>query len=265
MLKSYFSFLYYYSMLFIHEVSLKGKRDTNQDRICVTRSNKEIIIGIYDGHGDKGDQVSTYLQEHFIDGSKKLNQKAELQEYIYNVQNKLKHFKDSGSTLLVMKINIFERKTLTINLGDCRALITYDTKPLQLTNDHKVDDQNERLRLIGKKRNVEYDEEDEIFRVDGYAISRAMGNTKFSSISQKAEINFHRFPKNTEYIILGCDGLYDCMTNKEINKFVSTHKKINSNENKHGKKNVAYLLAKEAIKKGSQDNVSVVIVFFVSY
>jgi protein phosphatase 2C family protein 2/3 len=252
---------------FIHQISLQGKRDTNQDRISIETSKSEIRVGIYDGHGDQGDFVSSYLKKHFISGMRNLNDKEIVQNYLYEIQNNLqKHnkTKESGSTLLVMKIDLKNKKTLTINLGDCRALIGYNGKSMQLTHDHKVDDENERIRLLARNANIEYDKEDEMFRVDGYAISRSMGNRLYNSISQKADIYAHEFSRNTNYIVLGCDGLWDSLSNKDVNDFILTKQKGSekSNQQKAGGKNIAYLLAKEAIKRGSQDNVSIAIVFF---
>jgi serine/threonine protein phosphatase PrpC len=251
---------------FIHQITLKGKRESNQDRICIKQSNNELIIGVYDGHGVYGDFVSSHLKKHFINGANNLNDKKELQEYIYNYQynlGKYKQSKESGSTLLMMKINLKNRKTLTVNLGDCRAIIGYNEKVLQLTNDHKVDDENERVPLMINNANVEYDYEDEMFRVDGYAVSRAMGNKLYKSISQKADIYSHEFSKNSKYIVLACDGLWDSMTNSDVNKLILNNLesvKLNSHQTQSGKNNMAYLLAKQAIKSGSQDNVSVVVV-----
>ena len=240
----------------INEISLKGKRDTNQDRLSIEKKKHELMIGVYDGHGTHGDIVSSYLQKHFIRDFKKLYQKNDIQEYIYNTQNKLKQKKEaseSGSTLLVLKIDYIKKKIIVVNLGDCRALLGYANKFLQLTNDHKVDDISERLRLLESKKNVVYDNVDQLFRVDGYAVSRAMGNTKYDSISQKAEISFLEFSHNINYIIIACDGLWDVLDNKEVNDFILENK---------SNKNVAELLAKKAIDKGSEDNVSIIIVFF---
>lgn len=240
----------------INEISLKGKRDTNQDRISIEKKKHELIIGVYDGHGTHGDVVSSYLQKHFIKNLNKIYQKGDIQDYIYNTQNKLREKKEaneSGSTLLVLKIDFIKKKIIVINLGDCRALLSYSNKFLQLSSDHKVDEISERLKLLENKKNVVYDSVDQLFRVDGYAVSRAMGNTKYDSITQKAEISFFEFSHNINFIIIACDGLWDVLNNKEVNDFILENK---------SNKNVAELLAKKAIDKGSEDNVSIIIVFF---
>lgn len=239
----------------INEISLKGKRDTNQDRLLIDKKKHELIIGVFDGHGKYGDIISTYLKENFNKPFRKLYQKNDIQEFIYNIQNNLRkktEAKESGSTLLVLKIDFIKKKIIIVNLGDSRALLGYSNKVIQLTNDHKVDDLNERLLLLEKKHNVSYDTNDGLFRVDGYAVSRAFGNTNYNSISQKAEISYIEFSHNINYIIIACDGLWDVMDNNSINDFILQHK---------SKKNIAELLAKEAINKGSEDNVSIIIVF----
>lgn len=251
--------------VYIHRISLIGNREQNQDNMSINMNDNEITVGIYDGHGEKGHIVSSFLKKNFINGLE-TSDKIEIQSYINNFQLKLKEMKfsqESGSTLLITKINIKEKKLLTINLGDCRILLGYSNKYIQLSNDHKVDDFNERLSLIEKNKNIKYDKNDEMFRVDGYAISRAIGNTNYNSISQQAEINSIKFSKNTNYIIIACDGLWDTLSNNDVNDFI-TNTNLNkfTNKYKKGKDNIAYLLANKAIKNGSQDNITVAIMFF---
>ena len=52
-------------------------------------------------------------------------------------------------------------------------------------------------------------------------------------------------------MIIACDGLWDVMTNQEAVHFVLLNKT-----------QAATKLAKQAIKKGSTDNISVIVVFF---
>ena len=56
-----------------------------------------------------------------------------------------------------------------------------------------------------------------------------------------------------KFIILGCDGLWDVLTNAKAVQFVLDNL---------DKANVAELLAKHAYDLGSTDNISVIVKFF---
>ena len=54
---------------------------------------------------------------------------------------------------------------------------------------------------------------------------------------------------------MACDGLWDVVDNKDLSSLLDGYKKENS-------KNLAANLAQEALKKGSYDNVSIIILEF---
>jgi serine/threonine protein phosphatase PrpC len=55
------------------------------------------------------------------------------------------------------------------------------------------------------------------------------------------------------FVVLGCDGLWDVMSNEEVANFVSIRKSLSSYE-------IARQLVAEAYRRKSQDNISVVVV-----
>lgn len=65
------------------------------------------------------------------------------------------------------------------------------------------------------------------------------------------------FTDETAFIILACDGLWDKMSNEEACEFV--RKKLEGGANL---KSTAEALCQEAYTKGSQDNISAIIVGF---
>ena len=66
-----------------------------------------------------------------------------------------------------------------------------------------------------------------------------------------------------KFIIIGCDGLWDVMSNQDVTNFILN--KMNeikiSNMYRNSESNIAFLLADYAIKKGSTDNISIIIIF----
>jgi protein phosphatase 2C len=63
---------------------------------------------------------------------------------------------------------------------------------------------------------------------------------------------------------MACDGVWDVLSNQDAVDFVlyALEKiKVNSNYIIKNKKNIANLLGNYAIEKGSQDNISILIIF----
>ena len=89
-----------------------------------------------------------------------------------------------------------------------------------------------------------------------------MDSTPF--VTHKPEIFKYKIKKNDKFIVIGCDGLWDVMSNKNVNDFILDKiNKIKITEmSGNSNNNIAYLLANYAIKKGSTDNISIIIIFF---
>ena len=106
-----------------------------------------------------------------------------------------------------------------------------------------------------------------VYRVANLSVSRAFGDMDAKPyVSHVPEINKRKLSKSDQFIILGCDGVWDVMTNKQAVDFVLNELKHCkgklSDNHTYNKNNIAKKLALEAIKVGSYDNVSVVIIFF---
>ena len=72
------------------------------------------------------------------------------------------------------------------------------------------------------------------------------------------DIYNYKLNPTDKFLIIGCDGLWDVFTNQQAANFVLQNmNKFNLQSNR-----LAKLLANQAIKKGSTDNISVIIVFF---
>lgn len=249
----------------IFTYSLQGERDYNEDRFCIYETNQEKTFCLFDGHG--GHFVSTYLSKNINKYLTNCFSEKEISTAIKSIQNRLKkkYFNKSGecgSTLLIIRLNIKESKLQLINLGDSRAIIKFSKGVRQLNTEHKPTEENERVRLALSKKTIEYDKEDEIYRIDGYALSRSMGDTAYTSISQSAEIKTIQY-KNIKYVLLASDGLWDVMSNEEVDEFITKHIKPTDSNEVSGSEdhNIAFLLATHAHKIGSMDNITVIIVF----
>jgi len=90
-------------------------------------------------------------------------------------------------------------------------------------------------------------------------VSRAFGNYEFKEshiLSSEPEINHFTLSCETEYLVVGSDGLYEQFSNDEIISFIKTGV-INAPLDK-----VVKDLLEEAIDRGCDDNISIIVVKF---
>lgn len=236
-----------------HYTSLQGRRKENEDTHFI---EKNKVWSIHDGHGGKF--ISYYLKKKL--GPKLLRTKmvnTEIKKLYVKLHddikmNYLEKAKEQGSTAL--SIVLYNKNKLKImNLGDCRAVLCRDNLAIPLTKDHKPywDDEHKRILDLGGKVKRERGDD---WRVGNLSVSRAFGDLDLEKyISHIPDIFGHTITSKDQFIIMACDGLWDVIENQDAVHFVNNNLKNT---------NIAKSLAEHAIRKGSTDNVSVIILFF---
>jgi protein phosphatase 2C len=261
-------------------VSLKGKRDQNEDKhnIITNLDGKNIDIApinffsIYDGHGGKF--VSSWLEKHlpkwFTDQRLSYPLSKDYIHSLYSAINKEfqeKYKKQTSSTgatcLIAIQYKLNNSVYLNIlNTGDCRAVMCRDNNEFCLTKDHKPHWPEEKLRIESLGGKIYFDGYD--WRVEELSVSRAFGDLDAAPyLTSFPDVFQYKITSDDKFLVLACDGLWDVMSNSDVVNFVlseaydlKTNTLINNNIN------IAKKLAKYAISKGSTDNVSVIIIFF---
>jgi len=180
-----------------------------------------------------------------------------------------------GSTAVVVFLHESEdghRTLLSANVGDSRAVLSRRGTAIDLSRDHKPNDEKEKARIMALGETIEWDQDCKVHRVRNLSLARAIGD-RYAKPAVSGEVEIQHFPvveDDDEFIVLASDGLWDVMTSQEVVTFVHQH--INSqlaNVSKEDegnyklvlRKNMAKFLAREAIRKGSADNVSVLMVW----
>ena len=281
--------------MIIHTISLIGKRPTNEDHHIVNLNldnsvktiNNINLFGVFDGHGGSG--VSKYLKnnlpKYFLkkNREKYFDNNESLIQYINKTFNYLEKklekdhpiiAKNSGSTacLLVMnKCKNTNRLNLwLLNTGDSRGILcNRDNIAIQLSKDHKPNTPEEKKRIEQLGGEINYDGYD--FRIKDLSVSRAFGDvTAKPFVTHLPQVYKYQY-KNDKFYILACDGLWDVLSNQDAVDFVLNE--LNNNKiytskdynklNKLNKINISKNLANYAIEKGSYDNITVIIGFFV--
>jgi serine/threonine protein phosphatase PrpC len=253
----------------IHYTSTKGRRDANEDRHTIKLNinktdssyNDINLFGIYDGHGgcDISDYLSNNIEKFYclpelqVPFLEEYHKKvfSILQEQILGLKYK-KGFK-CGSTCL---LNIMYRYKSCIyfnivNLGDSRLVVVYRSGiSKQITTDHKPEDTIEKTR-IQKMGGTIYTDTEGTCRVGNLSLARAFGdgdNAPF--ISHMPDIHEFKLTPSIQFIVMACDGLWDVINNNELYALLIKHKK---------NQNLGAVLAEEALRRGSTDNISVIV------
>jgi serine/threonine protein phosphatase PrpC len=246
------------------------------------KSNIPILYaGLFDGHGG-GDISKTLINKEKINLSKyfcsiespisqkllSIKSNKMIEQLFTRVQEKLKNYyirsNSMGSTasisLIYPKKNKYAIKV--INLGDCRTVIcnSYNIGN-QLSLDHKPHLYSDNQRIINMGGILEFEKGDDP-RINGMSVSRSFGDLDNKFISQKPDI-FDYDINNDKFLIIGCDGLWDVLQNQDAVDFVlSKYNKNIANIKTKSENNIAYKLSELALNKGSQDNITVIIIFF---
>ena len=282
-------------MVIYQSKSMTGSRDKNEDELDTIINNSQTNLSmiaanyfaVYDGHG--GPVVSAYLKEHIhkyfmnIDSKFTPKQSSKCNKQILkifdHVQTKIKETVAStncGSTSLIAinygKGEIFDQLKI-INLGDCRAVLCNSNDiAIPLTKDHKPMSWNENKRIKKLGGTITHDVDDDP-RISGLSVSRAFGDTNANPyVTHCPEIYDYELKTKDrkildKFLILACDGVWDVLSNQDAVDFIlyktSEIPKLNICDLK-GNNNVAQMLAKHAIEKGSTDNISIVIIYFIN-
>jgi len=276
----------------IHTISLLGLRPKNEDDLFYSlnlnqdsQSDKKRnanIVGIFDGHG--GNLVSRYLKDQLPKYLYTNTQKifsTKNTEYILKIFDKLQskiikdipQCKHMGSTALILQLEKGKNDMYNIqvmNVGDCRAVLCNEYNiAVNLTKDHKPMMWEEKMRIEKLGGKITKDAGDDP-RINGLAVSRAFGDLDvLPYVTHVPEICNYQVHVNSRFVILGCDGVWDVLSSQDAVDFVlremlTTEANILlQNYHTHTQKNVAKKLGEYAIKKGSGDNISVVILFFM--
>eukprot|EP01091_Cochliopodium_minus_P019386 TRINITY_DN8132_c0_g1_i1.p1 TRINITY_DN8132_c0_g1~~TRINITY_DN8132_c0_g1_i1.p1 ORF type:complete len:322 (+),score=80.13 TRINITY_DN8132_c0_g1_i1:63-1028(+) len=269
--------------------SLKGNRDTQEDShtALLSKSKRKeneqniqsfAFFGVFDGHGGQkaADYASVYIHKYFMEELKQtkdlelaLTNAIQRTEVSFLLKAKKEQLLD-GTTACVVVIN---KDTLVYaNVGDSEIIICKNNKAVVLSEIHnpkKNQKEIERIGAIGGKLNS--------LRLChpvlnpqfcSIAVSRSIGDLLFkdneythskeSGLIADPHVESIQLVEDIQFCIIACDGLWDVMTYQEAVDFVILKLK----ETDFSPQSVSELLAKKAFEKGSQDNITALIISF---
>ncbi|KAJ9165840.1 hypothetical protein P3X46_020666 [Hevea brasiliensis] len=222
------------------------------------------FYGVFDGHG--GTDAASFVRNnilrfiiedpHFPICMEKAIRSAFVKaDYAFADDSEL----DISSGTTALTALIFGRTLIIANAGDCRAVLGRRGRAIEMSKDHKPNCTSERLR-IEKLGGVIY---------DGYlngqlSVARALGDWHMKGpkgsacpLSAEPELQDTNLTEEDEFLILGCDGLWDVMSSQCAVTIARKELMLHNDAERCSRE-----LVREALKRSTCDNVTVIVVCF---
>ncbi|CAA6655844.1 unnamed protein product [Spirodela intermedia] len=222
------------------------------------------FYGVFDGHG--GTDAASFVQKNILKYIIEDNHfPTSVDEALRSAFVKADHaFADtrsvditSGTTALAALIS--GRTMYVANAGDCRAVLGKRGRAIELSRDHKPNCTSERIRIEKLGGRV----------YDGYlneqlSVARALGDwhmkgSKGSSCPLIAEPELQEtvLTEEDEFLIMGCDGLWDVMSSQCAVTIARKELMIHNDPERCSRE-----LVRQALKCDPSDNLTVIVVCF---
>ncbi|KAI3887748.1 hypothetical protein MKX03_018595 [Papaver bracteatum] len=220
--------------------------------------NELGLFAIFDGHlgHDVPDYLCSHLFENILNETDFWTQTEHAIKKAYlitddKILEKAVELGKGGSTA-VTAILINGQKLVVANVGDSRAVLCRNGVAKQLSVDHEP---SKERKDIEDRGGFVLKLPGDVARVDGQlAVARAFGDKSLKEhLSSEPDVAMEMIDEDTEFFILGSDGLWVVMSNQEA---VDTIKDIKD------PKSAAKHLVEEALRRKSRDDISCVVVRF---
>ncbi|XP_065366792.1 probable protein phosphatase CG10417 [Calliphora vicina] len=180
------------------------------------------------GEDDTTDEDADYDDDEVEEDDEEVEDEEDEESYLANEQfcaNMIEEpGKDSGCTAVVGLLN--GRDLYVANAGDSRCVVCRKGKAIEMSLDHKPEDDEESSRIIKAGGRVTLDG-----RVNGgLNLSRALGDHAYKMnhdlpaeeqmISALPDIKKLIISPDDEFMVLACDGIWNFMTSEEVVDFV---------------------------------------------
>ncbi|KAJ4896410.1 putative protein phosphatase 2C 49 [Raphanus sativus] len=263
------------------------KRSMEDEHICVDDLSSQLgclfelpkpsaFYAVFDGHG--GSEAATYVKQNAIRllfEDDKFPQTSEVNSvYVEEVETSLRNAflqadlalaedcsisSSTGTTALAALIS--GRILMVANAGDCRAVLCRKGKAIEMSHDHRPINLPERRRVEESGGVIE----------DGYlngelSVTRALGDWDMkrphgskSPLISEPEIKQITLTEDDEFLVIGCDGIWDVLTSQEAVGIVK--RGLNRHDDPA---RCARELVMEALRLNTFDNLTAVVVCFVT-
>lgn len=261
--------------------SAQGRRSTMEDAVlCAAPIDNAHIFAVFDGHGGSraakllARQLPSALQKEHAergggDEAMILGEDAARSAFTA-LENRIQaQGWDDGSCACVALLDVCTRRLQLLQLGDCNALLCSrqdGAPPAVLCTAHRPSEPTEAVRLSAMGAPVSA-----TGRLAGLAVSRAFGDRDikealpYDVLLVEPEVVMQPLKPEDALLILACDGLWDYLDADAATAVVRAALPSLGADDGVGPSPsdlaaVAHALAEAALNRGSDDNVSVVVV-----
>ncbi|KAK9666510.1 hypothetical protein RND81_14G189800 [Saponaria officinalis] len=242
---------------------VRGKMDHRMEDCVVAKrrrmnGNELGLYAIFNGHA--GREVAEYLKHNLFDSI--LHQSDFWTDPESAVR---KAYKDTdeeilgkvadwrGGSTAVTAILINREKLIVANVGDSRGVLCRRQKIEQvITVDHEPENERE---VVEERGGFVSQKPGNVPRVDGVlAMTRAFGDGKLKEhITAEPDVRVEKVDADAKFIVLASDGIWKVLSNEEACDCIRELDEAQS---------AAEELVKDALHRGSADDISCVVVMF---
>jgi protein phosphatase 1L len=213
------------------------------------------FFGVFDGHS--GRRACEYARDNLPRQVQAELSKAEPDEALRRAFLKTdeeflkianKEGLGDGSTAITALVR--GRTLWVANAGDARAILVSGSTAIAMSEDHKPNRESERRRITQAGGSVVFMG---CWRVNGVlATSRGFGDRELKKVvSAEPEIRHRTLMEGDDYLVLASDGIWDVLSNQIVAEIVARA---------GGCRAAATAVTEEALRRGSMDNVTAVVI-----
>ncbi|KAK9313795.1 phosphatase 2C-like domain-containing protein [Lipomyces starkeyi] len=217
------------SMEDAHATVLDLKREDGKP----TADNKKVsFFGVYDGHGGSKAAIFAGQRLHYIVARQSAFEKGDYEQALKDgflstdraiLQDPTFGSDPSGCTATTILIT--DNRIYCANAGDSRTVLGVKGQAKPLSYDHKPQNEGEKARIQAAGGFIDGG------RVNGnLALSRAIGDFDFKKspdlppeeqvVTAFPDVIEHESGPDDEFIVLACDGIWDCLSSQAVVEFV---------------------------------------------
>ncbi|XP_072960771.1 probable protein phosphatase 2C 32 [Typha angustifolia] len=238
--------------------------DRYQAQLDLGGDAQKAFFGIFDGHGGKraaefasenmGELIAEELDKEGRESSSEIAEAVKA-GYLKTDKEFLKE-KVGGGTCCVTAL-LREGNLVVSNVGDCRAVLSWEGKAEALTSDHRPSRQDERDRIENLGGFVDFCRG--TWRVQGsLAVSRGIGDSHLKQwVIPDPDTKILKIKPKCEFLILASDGLWDKVSNQEA---VDIARPLCVENDSSSTLTACKKLADLSAMRGSLDDISVMII-----
>ena len=206
-----------------------------QDAHVIVNDGRNLLCGVFDGHG--GAHVAEFCAKRMVDLMKsslyyKFGGDSDFEALLLDIVNRMEEQVErifalraykTGTTCLLLHFT--QDYIHTANVGDSRAVLCRDGTAIALTQDHKPHFHQEYKRIRNAGGSVQEG------RINGkLSLSRAIGDFHYKQnlsleyteqmVTSHPDIHKHKLEESDEFVLMACDGIWDCISNQDAVDFV---------------------------------------------